>query len=117
MLKLLRSKLRPRSRLRALARFVDHSVNPFHGEVSVNEDRSGTGEWRVEYFDDDGGCYVTIFAGPAAERRARDLRGGLAYEHVVDLSEIGRAEDARDLRLAVTGRRGDLPLFASEDPY
>ena len=55
-------------------RFLDPSVNAFHGEVSVNEDRSGTGEWRVEYFDDDGGCYVTIFAGPAAERRARDSR-------------------------------------------
>jgi hypothetical protein len=39
--------------------FVDPSVNAFHGEVSVNEDRFGTGEWRVEYFDDDGGCYVT----------------------------------------------------------
>ena len=45
-------------------RFVDPSVNAFHGEVSVNEDRFGTGEWRVEYFDDDGGCYITIFAGP-----------------------------------------------------
>jgi hypothetical protein len=32
-------------------RFVDPSVNAFHGEVSVNEDRFGTGEWRVEYFD------------------------------------------------------------------
>jgi hypothetical protein len=53
-------------------RFVDPSVNAFHGEVSVNEDRTGTGDWRVEYFDDDGGCYVTIFAGPAAESRARD---------------------------------------------
>ena len=52
--------------------FVDPSVNAFHGEVSVNEDRFGAGEWRVEYFDDDGGCYVTIFAGPAAARRARD---------------------------------------------
>jgi len=31
-------------------RFVDPSVNAFHGEVSVS-----TGEWRVEYFDDDGG--------------------------------------------------------------
>lgn len=38
-------------------RFVDPSVNAFDGEVSVNEDRTGTGEWRVEYFDDDGGCY------------------------------------------------------------
>jgi hypothetical protein len=52
--------------------FTDPSVSPFHGEVSVNEDRHGSGEWRVEYFDDDGGCYVTIFAGPASERRARD---------------------------------------------
>jgi hypothetical protein len=52
--------------------FVDPSVNAFHGEVSVNEDRLGMGDWRVEYFDDDGGCYITIFAGPAAERRARD---------------------------------------------
>ena len=34
-------------------------------------------EWRVEYFDDDGGCYVTIFAGPAAERRARDYFNSL----------------------------------------
>jgi hypothetical protein len=60
------------ARLERGDRFVDPSVNAFHGEVSVNEDRSGTGEWRVEYFDDDGGCYITIFAGPAAERRVRD---------------------------------------------
>ena len=60
------------ARLERGDRFVDPSVNAFHGEVSVNEDRFGTGEWRVEYFDDDGGCYITIFAGPAAERRARD---------------------------------------------
>jgi hypothetical protein len=36
-----------------------------------------TGEWRVEYFDDDGGCYVTVFAGPRAEKRARDYAGAL----------------------------------------
>jgi hypothetical protein len=35
------------------------------------------GEWRVEYFDDDGGCYVAIFADPAAERRARDYFASL----------------------------------------
>jgi hypothetical protein len=57
--------------------FTDPSVSPFHGEVSVNEDRHGSGEWRVEYFDDDGGCYVTIFAGPASERRARDYFASL----------------------------------------
>jgi hypothetical protein len=32
------------------------------------EDREHNGEWRVEYFDDDGGCYVTVFAGPMAAR-------------------------------------------------
>jgi hypothetical protein len=51
--------------------FVDPSVNAFHGEVSVNEDRFGTGEWRVEYFDDDGGCYVTIFRSCCREASAR----------------------------------------------
>ena len=59
------------ARLKRGDSFVDPSVNAFHGEVSVNEDRSGTGEWRVEYFDDDGGCYVTIFAG-RGRGRARD---------------------------------------------
>jgi len=29
----------------------------------------GPGDWRVEYVDQDGGCYVAIFAGPEAERR------------------------------------------------
>jgi hypothetical protein len=49
--------------------FRDPAISEsFHGEVS--EDREGNGEWRVEYFDADGGCYVTIFAGPAAENRA-----------------------------------------------
>ena len=43
----------------------------------VFEDRIVSGQWRVEYFDDDGGCYVAIFAGPAAEQRARDYRNAL----------------------------------------
>jgi hypothetical protein len=42
-------------------------------EISVFEDREEDSDfWHVEYSDDDGGCYVTVFAGPAAERRARD---------------------------------------------
>jgi hypothetical protein len=41
-------------------------------DIMLFEDRARGGEWRVEYFDEDGGCYVTVFAGPAAERRARD---------------------------------------------
>ena len=47
------------------------------GDIPVFEDRDGSGGWRVEYFDDDGGCYVTIFAGLDAERRARDYRNAL----------------------------------------
>jgi hypothetical protein len=39
--------------------------------LAVLADRTGQPEWRVEYFDDEGGCYVTIFAGPAAEARAK----------------------------------------------
>ena len=39
-----------------------------NAEIKVFEDQIVSGEWRVEYFDDDGGCYVAIFAGPAAER-------------------------------------------------
>jgi hypothetical protein len=31
----------------------------------------GNGDWWVEYSDVDGGCYMTIFGGPAAEQRAR----------------------------------------------
>jgi hypothetical protein len=50
---------------------------PIESDTLVFEDRDQAGEWRVEYFDEDGGCYVTIFAGPAAERRARDYADAL----------------------------------------
>jgi hypothetical protein len=46
-------------------------------EILVFADKERTGWWRVEYFDDDGGCYITIFAGPKAERRARDYTRAL----------------------------------------
>ena len=48
------------------------------GEISVFADHQLNGDWRVEYFDNDGGCYVTIFSGPAAEMRARDYYAALA---------------------------------------
>ena len=41
------------------------------GDLKVFEDLDDSGDWRVEYFDDDGGCYVTIFSGPLAAHRAR----------------------------------------------
>ena len=55
-------------------------------EIQVFENRTVPGQWRVEYFDDDGGCYVTIFAGPAAEQRARD------YGDALTTSRLSRHE-------------------------
>jgi hypothetical protein len=50
---------------------ADSFIDPSKGRVMVFADREHADAWRVEYTDYDGGCYVTIFAGPAAERRAR----------------------------------------------
>jgi hypothetical protein len=50
---------------------------PIESEVMLFEDKEEEGEWRVEYYDADGGCYVTIFSGPAAEERSREYRAAL----------------------------------------
>jgi hypothetical protein len=60
------------ARLNAGERFTDPV-----SDVTVFADRHGNGDWRVEWFDDDGACYVTIFAGEAAEQRARAYFGAL----------------------------------------
>jgi hypothetical protein len=54
-----------RERLERAKRFMDPTR-----EVKMIEDQAR--DWRVAYFDRDGAGYVTIFAGPEAERRARD---------------------------------------------
>jgi hypothetical protein len=41
-------------------------------EVHIGADPLHPDDWRVEYFDDEGGCYVTIFSGPDAKARAFD---------------------------------------------
>jgi len=57
--------------------YQDPAVDdPRQREVAVFEDRCG-GDWFVEYFDDDGGCYVTVFSGPEAEWRAREYFAAL----------------------------------------
>ena len=67
-----------RERIERAEIYNDPAVeNDFHGDVILHEDLAGNGEWRVEYQDDDGGCYMTIFAGPKAERRARDYFNAL----------------------------------------
>jgi hypothetical protein len=53
-------------------------VTILNSGIQVFKDRSGLDEWRVEYFDSDDGCYVNIFAGPAAEQRARAYERALA---------------------------------------
>jgi hypothetical protein len=40
-------------------------------EVKVFADRVHPRDWRVEAFDDDGGCEIAIFSGRDAEGRAR----------------------------------------------
>lgn len=45
--------------------------------LNVFEDHRHAGEWRVEYQDADGACYVVIFSGPRAERRALDYYNAL----------------------------------------
>jgi hypothetical protein len=61
-----------RARLEAAEHYDDHAVkSDFHAQVWLLEDRDAPGDWRVEYRDDDGACYVTIFCGPAAGQRAR----------------------------------------------
>jgi hypothetical protein len=59
-----------RARIQRIETFFDPSVDCDEAEVSVGEDRDQPGEWCVEYFHKSDG-YVTIFAGPMAEQRAR----------------------------------------------
>ena len=53
---------------------VDHEIKVFQEHSGVAKWHN---EWRVEYFDTEGGSYVTIFAGPQAEQRARDYYNAL----------------------------------------
>ena len=43
-----------------------HTTEP----AKVFEDRETPGEWRVEWFDDDGRCEFEIFSGHDARRQA-----------------------------------------------
>jgi hypothetical protein len=58
---------------------------PIESEIKVFEDRVVPGQWRVEYFDDDGGCYVAI---SAAEQRARDYGDALIEGVLTPVSVI-----------------------------
>jgi hypothetical protein len=61
--------------------------------VWLVEDRNASGIWRVEYQDDNGGCYVTIFAGPVAERRARTYYEALQAKRLPTIREGARSRE------------------------
>lgn len=44
-------------------------------EYVAFQDRKVSSDWRVEAFDDDGRCFVTIFSGPDAKQRAEEYAG------------------------------------------
>ena len=46
-------------------------------DLALTEDQEISGEWLVEYSEDDGANYLTIFAGQEAEVRARDWERAL----------------------------------------
>ena len=78
--------------------------------LKVFEDRKYPGDWRVEYEDDDGGCYVAVFTGPGAEQRARD------YYRI--LAEAGASTAERAPPNVVNFNRGvqdNDPLFGGRD--
>ena len=55
--------------------------------AKVFEDRRVPGDWRVEWFDDDGGCEVAIFSGP----NAREWALGHADRQYGNFDEISAA--------------------------
>jgi hypothetical protein len=50
-------------------------------EYQAFEDLKHSGDWRVEAFDNDGRCFVTIFAGPEAKQRAEEYAHWKKHEH------------------------------------
>jgi hypothetical protein len=61
-------------------------------DLTLAEDVEAPGDWRVEYFDDDGAGYVTIFAGPSAEARARDYFEAMQAGQINNRIEDGMAD-------------------------
>jgi hypothetical protein len=54
--------------------------------AKVFEDQVNAGDWRVEWFDDNGGCEVTIFSGANARDRAISYANGQygSFEQISD---------------------------------
>jgi hypothetical protein len=64
-------------------------------DLALTEGQEISGEWLVEYSDDDGGDYLTIFEGEEAEARARDYRDALKEGRLgtrIADAKVGRSE-------------------------
>jgi len=74
--------------------------------LALAADLEFEGGWRVEYFDSDGACYITIFTGQAPELRARDyydaIERGVMGTRIAD-AQVGSRGGAT--RLAPPGER------------
>jgi hypothetical protein len=107
-----------RARLERDESYRDPAVkNRFHADVWLLEDRNAPGDWRVEWQDDDGGCYVTIFAGPAAEQRARTYYEALQMKRLPTI-RTRRPRKLRAMPLTmpwVIDRRAGLRLRLQRD--
>jgi hypothetical protein len=67
-------------------------------EIKVCADRVTEGAWRVEFSDDDGGCYVTVFSGPQAEKRAHAYGWALAEGTVQPIPDPRLPTEAASFR-------------------
>ena len=78
-----------RERLDPAKHYRDRAVeHDFPADVWFVADRHDRGVWRVEYQDDDGGCYVTIFSGAAAKQRALDYFEALQLGRLRTIREV-----------------------------
>jgi hypothetical protein len=65
---------------------ASETFNDGRSDVTVIQNRDG--DWNVEWLGSDGECYVTVFAGDAAEARAR----GHSQIQIRPLDEMSPAE-------------------------
>ena len=73
-------------------------------QYEVLEDKLSPGDWRVEWIDKDGSCYVAFFSGPEAENRARhyfrfcrpDYPATAEFNALTDAEKIESLSHCRD---------------------
>jgi hypothetical protein len=73
-------------------------------DLSISRDPVIASRWRVEWLDNEGAVYITIFAGPSAEERARDFREAVADGRLsARIAEKHRGSRGRILKFKQNG--------------